>query len=150
MTVPLVVDYLEHQKLTNVFNNLDQESHNKTYKSMKVKGVSDLKAHLDYSYHDATSVWRFEFFCSFGLKVETMWKFSSGLLHFCTSESSNNHSSYRKKSRFSSSSVKFLLEKVKQHLKKVSKSVYWFWWLVWQLCAAIMSWVGQWIQLVVY
>ena len=106
MTVPLVVDYLEHQKLTNVFNNLDQESHNKTYKSMKVKGVSDLKARLDYSYHDATSVWRFEFFCSFGLKVETMWKFSSGLLHFCTSESSNNHSSYRKKSRFSSSSVK--------------------------------------------
>ena len=55
MTVPLVVDYLEHQKLTNVFNNLDQESHNKTYKSMKAKGVSDLKAILDYSYHDATS-----------------------------------------------------------------------------------------------
>ena len=48
MTVPLVVDYLEHQKLTNVFNNLDQESHNKTYKSMKVKGISDLKARLDY------------------------------------------------------------------------------------------------------
>ena len=51
MTVPLVVDYLEHQKLTNVFNNLDQESHNKTYKSMKVKGVSNLKARLDYSYN---------------------------------------------------------------------------------------------------
>ena len=56
MTVPLVVDYLEHRKLTNVFNNLDQESHNKTYKSMKVKGVSDLKARLDYSYHHATSL----------------------------------------------------------------------------------------------
>ena len=56
MTVPLVVDYLEHQKLTNVFNNLDQESRNRTHNSMKVKGISDLKARLDYSYHHATSL----------------------------------------------------------------------------------------------
>ena len=37
MLVPLVVDYSERQKLVNEFSNLDQESQNKTYASMKVK-----------------------------------------------------------------------------------------------------------------
>ena len=37
MLVPLVVDYSERQNLINEFSNLNQESQNKTYASMKVK-----------------------------------------------------------------------------------------------------------------